>query len=489
VKAMPEINEMRRQFNNEQWPKFIRSVTIDKLRGWDNQTIKFRFPVCAIAGENGSGKSTILRAAVCAYTNTLPNAQTFFPSKLFLWTNWDEASVPRDSSLIYTIKQGTQPIGGKWKRTNDWGYSPKGNRPERHVVFLDVSRTLPLDATAGYAKIAKSSIEALGADVNISDNLMRAYSDIMGGNYSAARFVQPALRREVGLSTRDFGEVSQFHQGAGEDALLDLMRVLQTIPDTALLVIDEIEASLHPKAQRRLTQFLIKLARQKKLQVILSTHSPFVLEEIPPEGRVFVQKLSDGSKDIQYGISTNYALGLMDNQNHPDLYIYVEDREAKALLQEIIKGEEDITSRVEVRYVGDSEVVKTLGRLCRNNSLPDKGIAFLDGDAQDANGNCFSLPAYKAPELVVFNGLKAIEWSGLAARFGQGAANLYSIFDDAITATDHHEITKRIGDRLDKSKSYIWSIFVEEWCKQCLNPDDKTQIINNIRTALTGDQT
>ncbi|MEX3962619.1 AAA family ATPase [Paraburkholderia sp. EG286B] len=61
-----------------------------------------------------------------------------------------------------------------------------------------------------------------------------------------------AARRQVGLLERECGEVSQFHKGAGEDATLDLFRVLQGIPQYSLLLIDEVEASLHPQAQRRL---------------------------------------------------------------------------------------------------------------------------------------------------------------------------------------------------------------------------------------------
>lgn len=112
--------------------------------------------------------------------------------------------------------------------------------------------------------------------------------------------------------TNSFGEVSQFHQGAGEDATLDLFKLLQAIPDQSLLIIDEVEASLHPSAQRRLIQYLLKLTRIKKIQVILSTHSAHVLDEIPPEGRIMLVQMQNG-KDILYGISTRFALSSIDD--------------------------------------------------------------------------------------------------------------------------------------------------------------------------------
>ena len=245
-----------------------------------------------------------------------------------------------------------------------------------------MSRTLPIDAIAGYAKIAKSSVdESINGiyEVEIRNELLASYSHIMGSNDTSGRFVTHS-KKDIGLISREGNEISQFHQGAGDDALLNLMLLLQTMPDQALLILDEVEASFHPKAQRRFVKFLTELVRKKKLQVIMSTHSPYILDELPPEGRILVKKLHDGSRIVQYGVSTNYAMGEIDEDLHPDLHVYVEDREAKVLLLEILKRDEHVFSRVEVKEVGDAEIVKTLGRLCRNNKLPTRGIAILDGD-------------------------------------------------------------------------------------------------------------
>jgi len=483
---MSDFHEIKRQFDNGLWKKFLNKITLTNLRGWSGQTVEFRFPVCAVAGENGSGKSTVLKAAACAYDNMHRGARKLTPALLFLKTQWDNSSI-QDAEIKHEITHGDKNIQGKWKKTNDWGYSPKGSRPERQVFFLDISRTLPLDATAGYAKVAKLNSEIkTEEDVSISDDLLQAFSHILGGSYSRARFVYPQSQKEVGLLTNISGEISQYHQAAGEDEMLDFMRIIEKIPETALVIVDEVEASLHPKAQRRFVNFLLRLARQKKLQIILSTHSPYILEELPPEGRILIQKLSNGEKDIQYGVSTNYAMGLIDDARHPDLYIYVEDKESATLVREIINGGEEFLRRIEVRPVGSSDVVKTLGRLSRQNKLPTKGLAIIDGDMGSDTDDYLALPTDKAPEKFVFEGLKNKEWNNLDNRFGMGAGNLFSIFDDAFTNPDPHKITEHIGDRLHKSKDYIWSIFVEEWCKQCLLPEDKNRIVSAVKDMLAG---
>jgi ABC-type dipeptide/oligopeptide/nickel transport system ATPase component len=45
----------------------IRASQAKGLRGWDGQKIPFSFPIVAIVGENGSGKSTVLQCAASVY--------------------------------------------------------------------------------------------------------------------------------------------------------------------------------------------------------------------------------------------------------------------------------------------------------------------------------------------------------------------------------------------------------------------------------------
>src|SRR3954471_9819511 len=83
------------------WPKFLDWLEIKGIRGWSGQRIPLSFPVVAVVGENGSGKSTILQAAACAYQNT--NAESWFPSEFFPETAWDNLI---DVRLTYGYKQG-----------------------------------------------------------------------------------------------------------------------------------------------------------------------------------------------------------------------------------------------------------------------------------------------------------------------------------------------------------------------------------------------
>lgn len=487
---MALIGDLFRQFNhgNGEWQQFIKSIKITNIHGWNGQTMRFDFPVVAVVGENGIGKSTFLKAAVCAYKNK--DGKDFYPSKMFMNTQWDGGALS-GATIEYEIRRGNTSKNLRWKKTSDWGFTPKKEKPERKVFFLDISRTLPLDATAGYARIAMNSNAEAGS-TNLSDESVRQLSYVLGQTYTKARFTGTDIdsTREVGLLTKGCGEISQFHQGAGEDSILDMFKLLQDIPQQSLLVIDEVENSLHPKAQRRFVRYLLQVAKQKKIQVILSTHSPYILDELPSIARIMLLGLSD-RKEIIYGISSEYALTSIDDEQHPELYIHMEDEEAVSLLWEILKKGTDryteILAKVSTRIVGSCSVVNTLNKLAKENKLPYKSISIVDGDKRNEYAECLSLPGIKAPERMVFEDLKALNWNNLEQRFGVGAGNLYSYLDSAILDPDHHNWTANVGDKLKKSKDAVWEIMIEEWCKQCLSDSDAQDFANCILNVLDGD--
>lgn len=476
-----EVIQIRDQFGAGLWPQFLESVEIAGLRGWTGQSVQFRYPVTAIVGENGTGKSTVLKVAASTYI--APGQGTgYFPSDFFLSTHWDNIS---GVSLGYRIRRGNdvQTFSIK-KPTQRWSFPE--TRYERPVFWFDVARTLPLDASAGYARIAKLAAGETASEELTEDSRIQL-STILGRDYSSARFASPDVNanRKVGLLGREFGEVSQFHQGAGEDTTLDLILALQDIPQNSLVIIDEVEASLHPRAQRRLIRSLLHFSRLKGVQVIVSTHSPYILEELPTEARVLVLPSPSGP-NIVYGASPEFALSRIDDAVHPEAFVYVEDPEASRWLREIIASHPDggeLLPRIKICPVGPANVVSLLGDLADKGKLPHKALSVLDGDYPPSPG-CFVMPGDAAPERVVFSDLKDAGWPNLSERFGVGAGSLLQYLEDAMLTPDHHTWTTQVGDRIVKSAGSVWETMCTEWCRECLDDEVRDNLVSQVSAVL-----
>jgi predicted ATPase len=473
-----EINTIRGQHQAGQWAQFLQMIQIAGLRGWSGQAVEFSFPVVAIVGENGSGKSTLMKVAACVYDNK-DKEKRFYPSAFFVETHWDKI---RGVTVDYRVKRGANVESFRiTKPTQRWRVPD--NAPQRDVFLLDIARTLPLDASVGYAKIARlAAAEIESAEIN--DAFRERLSHVLGRNYSKARFATSDVdkKRQVGLLEREWGELSQYHQGAGEDATLDLFRTLQGIPPHSLLLVDEVEASLHPRAQRRLVRFLLWLARQRRIQVILSTHSPYVLQELPQEARILLLPGPQGLS-VVYGVSAEFAMSRLDDEIHPEVHLFVEDRDAEILLREILASSVEsakLLNRVAINPVGPANVVAMLGALGKSGKLPYRSAAIVDGDHTDPN--CLALPGALAPERVIYSELKAKGWPNLSHRFGIGAGTLLTALEDAMLEPDHHKWNAKVGDQILKSSVSVWEVLTNEWCRSCLDPHARDAIAGAIKT-------
>ncbi len=278
-------NEMRRLETKWQtangWPKRLEWLEIKGIRGWTEQRVSFNFPIVAIVGENGSGKSTLLQAAACGYQDS--DGVTWFPSEFFPETAWDTLN---DIRLTFGFMQGREHMTKSIRKpTSRWLGQPE--RPERRVAYIDLSRLQPVGTRVGYARIAKNR-HLEQSSIPFTEAQVSRLSNIMGRDYDEAKMALSSIddTREIPVLTKEGRPYSGFHQGSGETTIAELLRT--ELPQYGLILIDEIESSLHPRAQRRLMRDLAVAARERECQIMLSTHSPYILEELPLSARIYI---------------------------------------------------------------------------------------------------------------------------------------------------------------------------------------------------------
>ena len=84
-------------------------------------------------------------------------------------------------------------------------------------------------------------------------------------------------------------QVKSFASAITTDQFLELAE-----NENSLIILDEPEVSLHPGAQEELKIFLLEQILIKRLQIIISTHSPKFSEFLPDDAiKLFYQTTSE----------------------------------------------------------------------------------------------------------------------------------------------------------------------------------------------------
>jgi hypothetical protein len=228
---------------------------------------------------------------------------------------------------------------------------------------------------------------------------------------------------------------------------------------------------------------LAERARLDHLQIIVTTHSPYVLEELPPSARVQIVQ-SAGVKEVVRGVSPEFAMTKMDEDVHPEADIYVEDTEAQILLQEVLADvQRDLLTRISVTPYGAASVGQALGQMVEGDRFSRPTAVFLDGD-QDPVPGCHLLCGDDAPEHVIFPALEEASWPGVAGRLNRSHADLVDASQHAMTLPNHHDWIRSVADNLVVGGSYLWRALCMSYVANCLDQLEKERLRNVVLDVL-----
>ncbi|MBI5480960.1 MAG: AAA family ATPase [Deltaproteobacteria bacterium] len=372
-------------------PDFLDQVRIQRLRGITDLRVTFPFPVCVLAGANGCGKSTVLFALASAYRGPTV-AETFTPAKLFpdFRPKTDAAlgDQPEAAELEFSYTVGGQSLLMAWKRgKSKWNRSffgrKRGTQPIRSVYLHTLAKLTNPSELRSVIQLAQRKFESNEIDAS---NI--AFAQRILGLHYAHLMVARDRRRDLLVAERaDTADApvrySEFHMSAGERAVIRLSVRLSKQTD-ALVLVDEVEAGLHPLVQQMLMLELQRLALRNHLQIICTTHSPAVLDTVPMEARVFLERVStnvvrrEAYRDViqkaLYGRSQN-ALSFLCEDEESEAFI-------RGLLDHLGPKLDLLQNDIEVgRNTGKDQYPAHLETLARFRKLADV-VFVVDGDGE-----------------------------------------------------------------------------------------------------------
>lgn len=438
-----ESNTFKNYIHYIRFP-FYKNLQIDSK-------IDFSFPLTVLVGPNGSGKSSALQA-IYGMPEGYSTGIFWFATKVDPIED-DSKNRPGfvygykndQNNLIEVVKTriGTSKGGHYWEPSRPlkkWGMIKSGENRNptivKNVLYLDFRSELSAYDKFFYfsnfkaTKTIKSKQDSIrikskhlknALDKNIalshrkrkikqplilSAQELYAINNILGKNYIQCKLVYHDLySANEGLTIyfkTDKITYTEAFAGRGEFAVVKLVHEIAETKEYSLVLLDEPEVSLHPGAQERLLEFLLQAILEKKLQVVISTHSPKFVEALPEKSI----KLFYPTDQVRFGIKNNchfieafQAIGHQTKDTTSKI-IYVEDWLLKTILENILENlNVEMSLIFEIRYLpgGAEDILKRAATYIQDNEK--NKFIILDGDKEYSNLNTVEIPLSKSNDL------------------------------------------------------------------------------------------
>ena len=334
--ALQKKYQLRSRYPN--FGNILSGMRIMGFRRHGDTIVEFKSPVTAFSGLNGSGKSTILELAACAYVNQ--EGSTFYISQFFAISPLDPSPFQPDARVSFSYWNGnddSDTINIARSRTRSaWeGYD---NRRQRPVFFPQSHLHQPRGLRKDFVLRNSGKLEVEKSKPVSSETLVWC-SQILGKSYSCLDEATVRFRKQstpVLAAEHNSLSYSESHMGFGEGRVQTLVHQLEACPPKSLILLEEPEIALHQSAQYELALYFIDLACRKGHQILLTTHSNYLLNGLPQASVVYLETTTRGI-ELLNGISSDMTLSLLSGGHPRTLTVLVEDDCAKIVLSAILR--------------------------------------------------------------------------------------------------------------------------------------------------------
>lgn len=523
----------------------IKNLHIDHFRAMNDFDIPLGTVLTAIAGQNATGKSTLLGIIGNTFQLPLKKGKTVLGTAFK--TEFSEilnGSKEKDSTGIIgeievdNISELQKHVPAKaylrvaWqkekgkdrfrvipKRYYEAGYSPtKSNYDERKYTlpsyYLGLSRLYPVGET-DQEKIGHSNLH-LSQDEFTWYTYNYNYILDLDEQIELLNQVKINQKQSIGITTATYDYLTN---SAGQDnlgqilmALLSYKRLKRNyeqnhqIWDGGILLIDEIDATLHPSAKEKLIKLLYSEAKELEIQVVFTTHSLSILRMIKKyESKHHdcnIIYLTTANIDLQMIVNPNFEMvendmrisSFYDNMEEKQITIYSEDEEARWFISHLL---DKYSSRI--RLVNYSDGCSKLLSLLENDPNYFRNILFIfDGDMDEtdskymklkkAHANLIKLPVNSLrPEKVFYDYLLSLDSSHeiLTSYLNEGLT-IRKIKNEGPDSDKYKHLTtererykKWFNDNLDMFNSIG---LYDYWAKD--NPQQISTFLNNFKWSF-----
>jgi len=194
-------------------------------------------------------------------------------------------------------------------------------------------------------------------------------------------FFDAVKKNLIGILIFDNKGRNLFHLSSGERKLfVEMLIIYEAIKnndtDDNLLLLDEPDLALHPNWQKKYMKKLINLLsifHTKRFHIIVTSHSPFILSDLPKENVIFLEKgkqvypFEEGKQTFGANIHTLLSHGFFMKEGFMGEFAKEKiDKSIKYLNQKAISKEElDYCENI-VSIIGEPIIKRELQRMLKN---------------------------------------------------------------------------------------------------------------------------
>ncbi|OMF76862.1 MULTISPECIES: ATP-dependent nuclease [Paenibacillus] len=473
---------MRAARTNDHWRRVyarkysvnITNLQFNNIAGIGEGTINFNGGITAICGANGVGKSTLLNAILSVLRpKQFQNSATY--SRL-LGSVLDAQITTMKGVVSQSLRFHDGIIDAQVVEEDieveAIVIDPSSSCYEQVNFFRKMSNLEEL--LDGYEPIisTEAEIEQVSYIVGKQYTSCKIYEIDDIGDYGVIPYFQVStLNSNYGTETMGLGELSA-HQ---------IIWQLKRSSKNSIILIEEPESYLAPKSQEALLNVIAKYVEERGGWVILSTHSPNILQRIPIDHirlltRVDdnVQVITPNSRDAHL---TSFGVTLSKSS-----VLLVEDRFAREFLKLLLSNFDPfLFQKIEILEAGDESKLKSLLR-----TFPGSGwlkiAGVFDGDLKSFAEECrwpyTFLPGDVAPEQYLKQEVLQ-DINLLSSLLGKSKDSILIILS-SLEGQDHHDWFIEFHNKLGVSYEQLIFTLFKVWVDKEENNEIALDVFNKI---------
>lgn len=431
-------------------------LKLNDFRQFKDMDISLGKRLTVLAGRNSTGKSTIL--GILANSGELKKkdgttyadgqfraefSEIFHGSKKYDASGSDRIQIDivdeNDDQIDYRkFRTAWQNDNGKDRfRVIPLKMLEDGKKTEAKmqipVIYLGLSRLFPI-GEANEDKITTKKIKFIDDEqkqwfVEQYTQILSLYDTVTDvSNYSIG---ETDKKKDVGIETDKYDYLTN---SSGQDnlgqilmAILSFKRLKKQREEWTggLLLIDEIDATLHPAAQKRLIDLLTKEAKVNDIQVVVTTHSSDLLKHIcnktvhnniNKNNPVELYYFTNGNRHLEMKRNPDYSTIENDLlvesmlQNSNKVKVYSEDAENRWFIRKLVPEYLPYVDILDVKigcdqllslYTGDISYFGNV-LIVLDGDVNDKDLQTIPEQLRNRLNNIIKLPGTVRPEEVIY---------------------------------------------------------------------------------------